>query len=48
MKTRIIVAALCVPLLFIILFFLPPAVTAVLISGIAALASYQSLRAAVR
>lgn len=45
MKTRIIVAALCVPLLFVILFFIPPAATAVLISAIAALASYELLRA---
>lgn len=45
MKTRIIVAALCVPLLFVILFFLPPAATAVIISCIAAVASYELLRA---
>jgi phosphatidate cytidylyltransferase len=45
MKTRILVAVICVPLLFVILFFFPPAATAVLISAIAAVASYELQRA---
>ena len=45
MKTRIIVAVICVPLLFIVLFFLPPIATTVLVSVIAALASYELIKA---
>jgi phosphatidate cytidylyltransferase len=45
MKTRIIVAVIFVPLLFIILFFLPPVAVTLLIAGIAVIASEELLRA---
>ncbi len=45
MKTRIIVAVIFVPLLFVVLFFLPPVAITIIISGIAAIASYELLRA---
>lgn len=46
MKTRIIVAVIFVPLLFVILFYLPPVVLTLVISAISAIASYELLRAA--
>lgn len=45
MATRIIVAVIFSPALFALLFFAPPLGTALLVSGIAALASYELLRA---
>lgn len=45
MKTRIIVAVIFVPLLFVILFFLPPVVITIVMAGIAAIASFELLRA---
>lgn len=45
MKTRIIVAVIAVPLLVVILFYLPPVAVTVLVSAIAAVASYELLRA---
>ncbi|SHH75816.1 phosphatidate cytidylyltransferase [Sporobacter termitidis DSM 10068] len=45
MKTRIIVAVVCVPLLFVILFFLPAISVTILISAIAAVGSYELFRA---
>lgn len=45
MKTRIIVAVIFVPLLFVVLFFLPPIAITIVVAGIAAIASYELLRA---
>ena len=45
MKQRIIVAVVCVPLIFIILFFLPPYALAVLMAVICAVAAYELLHA---
>lgn len=45
MKTRIIVAVIFVPLLFVILFFLPPVAATVLIAAIAGVAAYELLLA---
>jgi phosphatidate cytidylyltransferase len=45
MKARIIVAVVCVPLLFVVLFFLPTYAVAILVSLIAAISSYELLRA---
>lgn len=45
MLTRIIVSVVLAPLFFCVLFFLPPVFLAVLISAIAAMASYELLRA---
>lgn len=45
MRTRIIVAVICVPLLFVILFFLPPIAVALLVAAIAVIASDELLRA---
>lgn len=45
MKTRIIVAVIFVPLLFVVLFFLPPFTVALLIAGICAIASSELLHA---
>lgn len=45
MKTRIIVAIVCVPLLFLVLFYLPPAAVAAVVAVIAAVASFELLRA---
>jgi phosphatidate cytidylyltransferase len=45
MKTRIIVAVISVPLLFIILFYLPPVAVTVVVAVIATVASYELLRA---
>jgi phosphatidate cytidylyltransferase len=45
MKTRIIVAVISVPLLFVILFFLPPVAVTVVVAVIAAVASYELLKA---
>jgi phosphatidate cytidylyltransferase len=45
MKTRILVAVIFVPLLFVILFFLPPLATAILVAAIAVVASDELLRA---
>jgi phosphatidate cytidylyltransferase len=44
MKTRIIVAAIFVPLLFVVLFFLPPVVLAVITALICAIAAYELVR----
>jgi len=44
MKTRLIVAAVCLPLIFIVLFFLPPYVLAGVVSLISAIAAYELLR----
>lgn len=46
MKTRIIVAVIFVPLLFIILFYLPSIAITILVSAITAIASYEFLKAA--
>lgn len=46
MKTRIIIAVIFVPLLFVILFFLPPVAMTLVVSAIAAIASYELLYAA--
>jgi phosphatidate cytidylyltransferase len=46
MKTRIIVAVIFVPLLFIVLFFLPAIAITALVSAIAAIASFEFLKAA--
>jgi len=43
MKTRLIVAAVCLPLIFIVLFFLPPYVVAGVVSVISAVAAYELL-----
>jgi phosphatidate cytidylyltransferase len=45
MRTRIIVAVICVPLLFAILFFLPPIAVTLLVAAIAVIASDELLRA---
>lgn len=45
MKTRIIVAVIFVPLLFVVLFYLPPVVITLVVSAIAAIASYELLQA---
>ena len=45
MKTRIIVAVICLPLLFIVLFFLPPYVLTGLVSIICAISAYELLHA---
>lgn len=45
MKTRIIVAVIFVPLLFVILFYLPPVAITLVVAGIAAIASYELLKA---
>ncbi len=45
MKTRIIVAVIFVPIIFVILFFLPPYALAVFTSAVTAVASYELLRA---
>jgi phosphatidate cytidylyltransferase len=45
MKKRIIVAVICVPLLFLILFYLPPVAVAAVVAIIAAVASFELLRA---
>lgn len=45
MKTRIIVAVIFVPVIFVILFFLPPIVISLGIVGISAIASFELLRA---
>ena len=43
MKTRIIVAAICLPLAFIVLFFLPPYVLAAVVAIICACSAYELL-----
>ena len=45
MKTRIIVAVLFVPLIFVVLFFLPNVAVAVFMSAVAAVASFELIRA---
>lgn len=45
MLTRILVAVIFAPILFAILFFLPPVMTAVLVAVIAGMASFELLRA---
>jgi phosphatidate cytidylyltransferase len=45
MKTRIIVAVICIPVIFIVLFYLPPIATTVLISVITVIGSYELLKA---
>jgi len=45
MRNRILVAVIFVPLLFIVLWFLPPLATAVLVAGICALGAREMLRA---
>ena len=45
MKTRIIAAAVCVPLIFIVLFFLPPYVLAGVVALICAISAYELLHA---
>ena len=45
MKTRIIVAIISVPLLFVVLFYLPPAAVTAVVAVIAAVASFELLRA---
>ncbi len=45
MKMRIIVAVISVPLLFAVLFYLPPVATAVVVAAIAVIASFELLRA---
>lgn len=45
MKTRIVVAAVTVPLIFVVLFFLPNAAVAIFISAITAASSFELLRA---
>ena len=45
MKARILVAVVLAPLFFVDLFFLPPVCLAVTVSAIAAMASYELLRA---
>jgi phosphatidate cytidylyltransferase len=45
MKMRIIVAVVSVPLLFAVLFYLPPVAVTVVVAVIAAVASYELLRA---
>jgi phosphatidate cytidylyltransferase len=45
MKIRIIVAVICVPLLFVVLFYLPPVAVTVVVAVIAAVAAYELLRA---
>lgn len=44
MVTRILVAVVFAPILFVLLFFAPPAGTAALVAGIAGLASFEVLR----
>jgi phosphatidate cytidylyltransferase len=46
MKTRIIVAVIFVPLLFVILFFLPSIAITILVAAIAAIAAFEFLKAA--
>ncbi|MCF0120110.1 MAG: phosphatidate cytidylyltransferase, partial [Oscillospiraceae bacterium] len=43
MKSRLIVAAICVPLLFIVLFFLPPLFTGIVVAGISAMSCWELL-----
>lgn len=45
MLTRILVGVICVPVLFAVLLLLPPVGTAVVVAGIAGLASWELLRA---
>lgn len=45
MKARIIVAAICVPVLFVIVLFFPPIVTGIVVGAIAAVAALELLRA---
>ena len=45
MKTRIIVAAVCVPLIFIVMFFLPPYALAGVVALICAISAYELLNA---
>lgn len=45
MKTRIIVAVIFVPLLFIVLFYLPPVAITIIVAGIAAIGSFELLKA---
>lgn len=45
MKTRIIVAVISVPLLFLVLFYLPPMAVAAFVAVVAAVASFELLRA---
>lgn len=44
MKSRVIVAAIFVPLLFVVLFFVPPGGTAILVGLICAAASYELVK----
>lgn len=45
MKTRIIVAAIFVPIIFVVLFFLPPVWLTIMTAGICAFITYEFLRA---
>lgn len=45
MKTRVLVAAIFVPLLFVIVFFLPPLAVTLLMCGVALVGSFELLRA---
>jgi len=45
LKTRIIVAVICLPLIFIVLFFLPPYVLTGLVAIVCAISAYELLRA---
>jgi phosphatidate cytidylyltransferase len=45
MKTRLIVAGIFVPLVFIVLFFLPPIAITLVVAAISVIASYELLRA---
>jgi len=45
LKTRIIVAAVFLPLIFVVLFFLPPYVLAAIMSMVCAISAYELLRA---
>jgi len=44
MRARILVAVVCVPLLFVLLYFLPPVATALLIAALCAVGAYEMLR----
>ena len=46
MATRILVAVVCAPVFFVVLFFAPPVGTALMFAAISALAAYELLRAA--